>query len=320
MTNNKERHPMVSVIIPAYNREKLILRAIISLDKQTYQDFEILVINDASTDNTEKVVKNLNHPKIKYLKLERNSGQCAARNKGIYQAKGKYIGFLDSDDEWLPTKLEKQIAVFESSSDEQLGAVYCGHIEKDEVYNFEKTITRKKYRGNLYEKILNGFCPATPSMFLVKKQVLFDVNSFDENLPTFVDIDLWLRVAQKGFTFDYVDEPLIVKHEHKGEQIAKNLDKRLKGLEIFSKKWGSEIIRISGHKHYQYFRKSKVQAVVTSIVDNPPKNYRREIKQSLSSLIKYRIFNVKQYVKIFIILIFGKKVLNLIQQNISHGI
>ncbi len=202
-------NPVVSVIIPTYNREKLIIDAIDSILNQTFQDFEILIIDDASTDNTEKVIKDLGNEKIRYYKLDRNGGQCIARNYGIKIAKGNYIAFLDSDDRWLPEKLEKQIACF-NKGEKELGCVYAYAYEKDVIEDTTFLPNDIYFRGNIHDKFLEGFCPPTPSIFMVKKEALLKVNGFDEKLITFVDLDLWLRISKK-YQFDYLDEPLIIK-------------------------------------------------------------------------------------------------------------
>jgi glycosyltransferase involved in cell wall biosynthesis len=106
----------VSVVIPTYNRASLLGRAIKSVLEQTYQDFEIIVVDDASTDNTEEVVRNLRDRRIRYLRHEKNRGGSAARNTGIRAAWGQYIAFQDSDDEWLPEKLKKQMEVLAAAT------------------------------------------------------------------------------------------------------------------------------------------------------------------------------------------------------------
>ena len=107
--------PEISVIIPTFNYGKYIERAIDSILTQTYQDFEIIVVDDGSTDNTKEIIRSKKSDKIRYFYQE-NKGAPAARNKGIVESKGKYIAFLDADDEWLPTKLEKQVDKFQKSS------------------------------------------------------------------------------------------------------------------------------------------------------------------------------------------------------------
>jgi len=300
------KNPKVSVIIPTFNREKLIIRSINSLLNQTNQDYEIIIADDASTDNTAEVIKSLKNDKIRYFRLEKNSGQCVTRNKAIKIAKGEYIGFLDSDDEWLPEKIEKQLAVFETSIDPDLGAVYCGFIEKDEIKNQTSIINRDNLKGNIYGSLLRGFCPSTPTMFLVKKKALEKVNGFDENLPTFVDYDLWLRIAKEGFTFDYVNEPLIVKYEHAGAQIAKDPSKRKKGLELFLEKWGHEILKNAGKKGYNRFRRNKIEVLVKSVLENPGENYRKNMIKSIGLLYQARSWKIKFYLKAIVIYALGE--------------
>ena len=104
-----QNKPLVSVIIPTYNRGRLILDSINSVLNQTYKNIELIVVDDCSTDNTEEILKSINDSRIKYVKLEKNSGACIARNKGIELSTGEFIAFNDSDDLWITTKLEKQL-------------------------------------------------------------------------------------------------------------------------------------------------------------------------------------------------------------------
>lgn len=298
--------PKVSVIIPTFNRANLIQRSIHSLFNQTVQDFEIIIADDASTDNTEQIIKNYNDNRIIYFKLLKNSGQCVSRNQAIKIARGDYIGFLDSDDEWLPEKIEKQLSVFEKSFDPKLAAVYCGFIEKDEIKNKTEIINRDNLRGDIYVNLLSGFCPSTPTMFLVKKDTLIKVNGFDEKLPTFVDYDLWLRIAKEGYTFDFVDEPLIVKYEHAGAQIAKDPEKRKDGLELFLKKWGNEILSNVGEKGYNNFRRNKIEALVNAGLENPGENYRKNMSNSIKLLFYGRSAKLNLYLKAMKVYVFAR--------------
>ena len=108
----------VSVIITTYNRAHLVGKAIKSVLNQTFQDFELIVVDDGSTDNTEEVINSFNDTRIRYIRHKINKGGNAARNTGLRNSKGEYIAFLDSDDEWLPEKLERQLEVFKKSQDE----------------------------------------------------------------------------------------------------------------------------------------------------------------------------------------------------------
>ncbi len=197
---------LISVIIPTYNREKTIVRAINSVLNQTYKDIEILVIDDCSTDNTEEIVRNLNEDKITYIKHTRNKGGGGARNTGIRLAKTGYVAFLDSDDEWLPEKIEKQLEVFHQSND-NLGLVYTGFQFIDE-YGTIKKQTIPKERGDISLKILEGNCLGTTSTVLVRNKYLRGINGFDESLPSCQDWDLYIRLSTLC-TFDFIEEPLV---------------------------------------------------------------------------------------------------------------
>ncbi len=123
--NHDSNNPKVSVILPTYNRAHLIKRAIQSVLDQTYQNFEIIVVDDGSTDNTEEQVRSFNNPKIRYIRYNENKGAAFARNAGIKASRGDYIAFQDSDDEWFPHKLQRQMEAFKNASPE-VGVVYTG--------------------------------------------------------------------------------------------------------------------------------------------------------------------------------------------------
>ena len=217
------KNPTVSVIIPTYNRANLIGKAIKSVLKQTYQDFEIIVINDGSTDNTEDVIRGFPDKRVEYIKkYKKNKGISVARNIGIKVAMGKYIALLDSDDEWLPEKLDKQINVLQSESP-KVGVVYSNALYIDES---GKNINRKldnskKAEGNIYEDLLGKYCVGYPSSFLIKKECLNRVGLFDDLLSGQEDWDMWIRIA-KYYRFSLIKIPL-VKYRLHSNQISKNL-------------------------------------------------------------------------------------------------
>jgi len=214
----KDKNPTVSVIIPTYNRAHLVGRAIRSVLNQTYQDFEIIVVDDGSTDNTEEVVKGFNDDRIRYIRHDENRGGAAARNTGIKAAQGEYIAFLDSDDEWLPEKLERQVKAFEKS-DSRVGVIYTGSIAVSQ--NGEATTDYKapKLRGSiLRELLISNQIIGGGSNVMVKRELLKKLGGFDEALPSCQDWDLWLRLASIC-QFDFVDAPLVRVCVH-GNQIT----------------------------------------------------------------------------------------------------
>lgn len=218
--------PKVSVIIPTHNRAELVEKAIKSVLAQTYTDHEILVCDDASTDNTPHVIKSFKDPRIRYTRYENNIGVIEVRNNAIMKSTGSYIAFLDDDDEWLPTKLEKQVSVLDDSPD-NLGLVYTG------VYSIDTSgriveITIHRFKGNVLNRLLfNSFI--TTSTVIVKKQCFDIVGLFDPEYQSASDNDMWIRIAEI-FEFDYVGEPLI-NYLITQISISRNYNKVTKGLE-----------------------------------------------------------------------------------------
>ncbi len=222
----------VSVIIPTYNRSELLKKAVASLKNQSHQNFEIIIIDDFSTDDTAAVVKEMEDDRIIYLKHDTNKGGSEARNTGIKRATGDFIGFLDSDDQWLPRKLEKQLRQFEGQPD--VGVVYTGV----QVVNENNQPTRKivpEYRGDILPKLFESNCIDTTSSVLVRKEVLDQVQGFDAALPSCQDWDLYIRLAQVT-KFDFVKENMVLFYHHSGERITTNKKSVLTGhLSIFEK-------------------------------------------------------------------------------------
>lgn len=224
--------PVVSVIIPTFNRGHLISRSIKSVLNQTFKDYEIIVVDDGSTDNTEEVVKQLNLKNLIYVKHKTNKGASAARNTGITISKGDYIAFLDSDDIWLNDKLEKQLNVFKSASLDT-AVVHCGVQYVD--INTQQPLTQWIIKGDVNKNIFNnfGYAPGTPTM-LIKKEALLDVGLFDEEIPSHEETDLSMRLAKK-YKFALVDEFLVVASKNHN-QITANPSLFMRGKEIIYQK------------------------------------------------------------------------------------
>jgi glycosyltransferase involved in cell wall biosynthesis len=197
--------PAVSVIIPTYNYARFLPQALGSALRQTFRDFEILVIDDGSTDNTADVVRPyLADPRVSYHRVA-NGGPSRARNLGIGRARAGLLAFLDADDVWLPAKLEKQLAVLRR--DLGLGLVYSRrHFIDEEGYELDCP-EPAPHRGNVLEPLLAGNFICLTSC-LIPRRVFEAVGAFDETLGQSEDYDLWLRIAERC-RFAYVDEPLV---------------------------------------------------------------------------------------------------------------
>lgn len=222
--------PKISVIIPTYNRTHLLGRAIQSVLRQTYQDFEIIIIDDASTDGTEKLVKDFNDNRIIFLRLEKNRGGSAARNTGIKNSSGEYIAFLDSDDEWLPEKLEKQVNVF-NNAEKTLGVVYTAFYKE----NWNTQHDPPLHRGDIFNLILIKNFVGTTSTVLIRKECFNKAGVFDETLPGCQDWDMWIRVAQY-YEFYFLNE-ILVKYYHQVKSITMDKKASVEGHKMVSNKY-----------------------------------------------------------------------------------
>tara|TARA_B100000579_G_C22710314_1_gene794214 strand:- start:82 stop:918 length:837 start_codon:yes stop_codon:yes gene_type:complete len=205
----------VSVIIPTYNRKHTLGRAIESIISQTIKPLEIIIVDDGSNDGTREWIKQ-EYPFIKYLN-QNNSGVSASRNRGIFSANGNWIAFLDSDDEWIPEKLERQLSIL--SSDKK--AVFC-HTNEIWIRNgtrVNQMRKHQKYGGYIFEKCLD-MCRISPSSSIIKKEVFDHIGYFDESLIVCEDYDLWLRIAAH-YKILFLDQPLIKKYGGHVDQLSR---------------------------------------------------------------------------------------------------
>lgn len=235
MINQYIQPPNVSVIIPTYNRAGLIGKPIQSVLNQTYQNFEIIVVDDCSTDNTEEVLERFNDPRIRYIRHQQNSGAAIARNTGINNSTSPYIAFLDSDDEWLPEKLEKQLNLFQQC-DPEVGFIYTGFAAVDES-NQVKRVISANYRGSLRDRVLYSNFIGTPSTVMVKSNYLKQVKGFDPEMPSFIaDWDLWLRLSEHC-QFETISEVLVLyDYNDSGDRLTLNHKSVVEGFLAFLEK------------------------------------------------------------------------------------
>ncbi len=205
----------ISVVIPTYNRVSFLKEAIDSVLSQTYRNFELIVVDDGSTDGTPKLLSSYGY-KIRVIP-QANQGPSAARNRGIEAAKGKWIAFLDSDDVWKPDKLKKQVQFITDHPDTKI----C-QAEEVWIRNGKRVNPRKKHEmhsGWIYEQCL-PLCIVSPSSVMIHRDVFEKVGFFDETMPACEDYDLWLRICAH-YPVLYVDENLIVKYGGHSDQLSK---------------------------------------------------------------------------------------------------
>ena len=218
--------PIVSVVIPTYNRAEWLGNTLRSVLKQTFIDFELIVVDDGSTDDTENVVQSF--PRVQYVRLQENRGVSGARNTGLSRAVGRYICFLDSDDLWCERKLEVQVGWMESNAD-------CRVCYTDEIWirrgvRVNPMNKHRKYSGDIFRHCL-PLCIVSPSSAMLRASLFDEVGAFDESLPACEDYDLWLRIAVK-YPFHFIEEPLIIKQGGHSDQLSR-------------KYWGMDRFRVA---------------------------------------------------------------------------
>lgn len=204
----QENIKYVSIIVPTYNRDCCLLAAINSILNQTYQYFEIIVVDDGSTDDTEPLIRRVHDARITYIKLEENLGPSHARNVGIKHSRYEFIAFEDSDDIWCENKLEKQIKKLESNPDAAM--IYCAYeysIEGKAIKIPSDSYKKEQLEGYIFESLWDGNKIGAPTI-LVKKECIENVGGFSEELKSLEDYEFVLRVA-KEYAIGYVNEILV---------------------------------------------------------------------------------------------------------------
>jgi len=244
------KSPEVSVIIPVYNQAKFIDKAIESVLKQSYQDFEIVVVNDGSTDNSESTVKGFIDFRIRYICHSDNRGISAARNTGIRASRGKYITLLDADDEFLPEKLDMQVELLRSEpSDVGVVCAWSFNIDKNGDYISKRYLPRKG--GYIFEDLLSANYMSVPAL-LIRRECFEKVGLFDNLLNGQEDWDMWIRIA-KYYKFALIKIPLAKRRIHPN-RISYDLERKNVTANRIIKKYMNELkSRQSIHsRHYLY--------------------------------------------------------------------
>ncbi len=216
--------PCVSIILPTYNCAGFLPDSIGSILLQTYDSYEIIVVDDGSTDNTREVLKPFMQ-RIQYIHLVKNKGLPAARNTGIRAARGEYLAFIDADDLWLPEKLQTDIAYLNKHPD--VGMVYSKHLNVDVNGRALNGGTKKRLpSGNIFTQLFSEQNFIIPSSVVVRREVFNMTGLFDEQLFNCQDWDMWLRIA--FFSKIAGINKTLIKYRHNPHSLSKNRDSVLK--------------------------------------------------------------------------------------------
>lgn len=229
---------LVSAVITTHKRApEIVERAIRSVLSQTWDNLELFVVDDSPgnyerRDDVKQMVESYAERNVKYIAHEHCMGACAARNTGAGYASGAFIAFLDDDDEWKPTKIEKQMRAF---TDDSIALVYCGkEIQNDTT----GTVTCSPFRGmsgRVYPELIKENFIGSTSFPLLRKSALDSVGGFDILMEASQDFDVWLRLA-KVYDVAYVAESLVIYHIHDGERITSNYLRKINGWERLNEK------------------------------------------------------------------------------------
>lgn len=238
---------LVSVVITTFQRKQdVVIKAVKSVLAQTYSNFELILVDDNRGENsyTEQIRSITNvDDRIVYTRTHLTHGAQAARNKGIQESKGKYVAFLDDDDDWLPQKLEKQVALMEKESN--AGMCFCRGYRVNNC--FQPPVVDEIHQGNFYtevfyDQLLRGDCIGSTSQALIRRDVFESCGNFDESLPARQDYEMWIRIS-RNFRLVGVDECLFRHHLYPGEQISKQWKKCVEGHTRLYEKYKEDIDR-----------------------------------------------------------------------------
>jgi glycosyltransferase involved in cell wall biosynthesis len=227
--------PKVSVVIPTYDRIETLPRSLDSVINQTFSDWELIVVDDGSIDGTDKMILR-DYPAVR-LHRQENGGVSSARNSGVALTSGEWIAFLDSDDAWLPEKLERQLSALANEPELRLS-----HTDEIWIRNGKRVNQPKEYAksgGAIYRRCL-PLCCICPSSVLLRRDLFDEIGGFDETLPVCEDYDLWLRITARE-PVHYLDQALVRKYGGHKDQLSTTvwgLDRyRIRALEkILSEK------------------------------------------------------------------------------------
>lgn len=271
-----------------WNGAPLLPRALASALGQTLGDLEAIVVDDGSTDDSAEVAERAGDPRVRVVRAGRRAGVSAARNRGIAEARADVVAFLDADDEWLPEKLERQVALLRAAP-ESPPVVYCAFERSDALGGRVLGRAGDGPQGDVYRPLLTGWHPGTASVFAVTRAALEAVGGFDEQLLTAEDYDLWLRLARAGHRFGCVPDVLAIKHERAGPQLTRDPAARRLSQRRLEARWAPVIAAELGEPGYRAWRADRrvqlAAAYLEATLEAADRGHRRTALVSATHLV-----------------------------------
>jgi glycosyltransferase involved in cell wall biosynthesis len=245
------RPPLVSVAVSTWNRADLVGRAVRSVLAQTFGDFELLVVDDGSTDATPDVICRIEDSRLRYIRHDQNRGISCTRNTAITRARGEWMAFLDDDNEWAADYLERQLAL--AASRPGADVVYCRARRHDDRTGRDIAWTQGVREGRVFRNVVDGW-HLLMSCVMIRRALLVEIGGLDERLGTTEDVDLWLRLGRRAEFAGTADE-LVVRHDHHGgRQLSLDFALRARDLAVLDDKWRAEITAACGPAAYRWWR------------------------------------------------------------------
>ena len=277
---------LITCAITTHKRKpEIVERALKSILSQTYKKIEVFVVDDSPPDweyrnDVKYMVEGYSSQNVIYIPHEKCMGACVARNTALENSNGKYIGYLDDDDEWKSEKIEMLLNGF---TNENIALVYCDRLLYNDTTGETRVYNPEIHTGMIYDKLIVKNFIGSTSYPLLKTDCLKEIGGFDPLMQSAQDYDVWLRLARK-YEVAYIDAPLIVYHVHEGEQITKNPIKRISGLERICEK---NIDYLSKNRYAYWVR---INGILTHYVD--AKMYKKAIMGWLMAVSK-KPFEIK---------------------------
>ncbi len=243
--------PMISVVVPAYNRQHLIVECLKSIAQQTFEDWDVWVVDDGSTDHTLDVVHSLGLPHLHVMQIE-HGRQAKARNAALALINSQFVAFLDSDDIWKPDKLEKQIRLFTDRPQVGLVCSDAFRLEGQGVLPLTTHQLRPPRRGRVFETLCLNPNFVVTSTVVMRRQCFEEIGLFEPAFVPSEDFHMWLRVAAR-YEFDYVPEPLVWYRFHAGQSLGEdvpgNYFRRIEALQAVERLYPDLTAPIAGPLH-----------------------------------------------------------------------